>query len=370
MFDFETGKNGRVTLATTSPVEQEVQVRDRQGGMTLNSASALVTAMSFDQGFAKKASRPDSMVIDSGGLYGRDSSVNGNLLSPLLPPLQLPSPLERRELMADAKHDNGSVHTETAAALSLYLFDLAQRHTVTDSIPWRKFITTGNPGDRQLSPGSSGRIGWNAEMEQALQLERQKLALDKMSTAERKKAVRRSRSLGEGLLNLFKERDSSAKTAPLVAAHVDSEREREKVKDSPPLNSPSEVEISGTVTPPLQIVDCINKDLDRTPPARRVETALKLAIDRASPPQLIGESELLKPSTESASGSTSAISTSSSEEADEWSTPNTDQHLTPKKRKTRSRKEATVEDFELIRVLGKGCAGKVSIRRLAVVFRI
>ena len=343
--------------------------------MTLDSAAALVTAMNINEGFAKIASRPSSIAMKAGGLYSKEPSGAHLLPSPLLSPLHdirldhPPSTLSGEEQPAIGLGD-GLLQTD-AKELSTYLNLLAQQLTVRSSLPWIKFFAS--TATSSASPAS--RIVWDPSVDQQADLERERAALIRMSSSQRKKMVRKSRSLGEGLIALFAAGQGESSMAQPVEVSVQtlSTSGTEEALGSTPSKSLTQSEVLGAMTPN-------QRHSDDSKPERK-ETEAETSGD--------SETILLDPTgsdkgddtrAEGAAGTPTVAARAARNNSPAPSIPSPEEITTDKmknivepvlkveKRQRPGRKAASVEDFELIRVLGKGCAGKVSRKLIAVVF--
>jgi hypothetical protein len=357
-FDFEEKLSSVVDQFSTPEDRPSMdhRVSPDAKGLTLDSAAALVTAMTADERFAKMASRPSSIVVKSGGLYGKDAPAGGLLPSPLL------SPQEATKRSHDSSRDkdfgipppNGSnslkLEVDTKE-ISTYLNLLAQQTSVRASLPWIEFF--GAPG---LNAKPSGRkIGWDDEADEKLERERQRLELNKMNSTQRRSMLRKSRSLGEGLLSLFaaSDRQESAPAVPTTSPSLDSL----PAPVLPPIVPVLGME--GRADPPCQ-------DGYQDNPAKLEERASRSSQPEAT--TISGQTErtcaeVADPdvdNSEAAAPDSSDVATIvQPEPSSETAKIEEAQTVEPTKRKRPGRKATSVDDFELIRVLGKGCAGKV-----------
>jgi hypothetical protein len=330
-------------------------------GLTLDSAAALVTAMTADEKFAKMASRPSSIVVKSGGLYGKDAPTGGLLPSPLLSPQEaIKRSHESSQDMDPGVPPPNGIDPKSGLdtkEISTYLNLLAQQTSVRASLPWIEFF--GAPG---LSAKPSGKkIGWNDEADEKLERERQRLDLDRLNSTQRRSMLRKSRSLGEGLLSLFAagDRQDLAPAVPTI---------------SPSLDSPA-----APVLPPISPIQGSRDSTDLTRKIDREVIAMGTEDTETRSPQPEAET----PAPTEASGAEAIQPDEKEAEAHAESDVATIVPLEPSiaaarvvesqpgeamKRKRPGRKATSVADFELIRVLGKGCAGKVrrNAQRIAV----
>lgn len=353
-FDFEEKASPIVDRFSTpeNRLSSERVVDTQAKGLTLDSAAALVTAMTADERFAKMASRPSSIVVKSGGLYGKDTPAGTLLPSPLLSPegaskQQYQKTQDRESGGPSAAISGPQPSEDDSKELSTYLNLLAQQTSIRASLPWIEFF--GIAGD--ASAKSSGRtIGWDDAAEEQLETERQRLELSKMNSTQRRSMIRKSRSLGEGLLSLFasgNKQDSSPLmpvSSSLDSVPVSSGPVAPTARDAAPLDSPPE-----NIVP----------QLDEAPSQEegpRSSTPVELPSGSTNSDETAHHKQSVGATGPGESNVTTILPPSS----DAQLVPATEiPQDEPKKRKQPGRKATCVDDFELIRVLGKGCAGKV-----------
>jgi hypothetical protein len=164
--------------------------------------------------------------------------------------------------------------------------------------------------------------------------------------------LRKSRSLGEGLLNLFAAGD------------------RQELAPAVPTTSPSPDSPAAPVLPPISPIQGSRDSTDLTRKIDREVIAMGTEDTETRSPQPEAET----PAPTEASGAEAIQPDEKEAEAHAESDVATIVPLEPSiaaarvvesqpgeamKRKRPGRKATSVDDFELIRVLGKGCAGKV-----------
>ena len=350
-----------------SPISETTE---ELAGMALDSAAALVTAMTISEGFARTASRPSSVAIKAGGLYSKQPTGSHLLPSPSFAPLessldQPPSTLDGQEQPA---MDQGEAQSlSDAKELSTYLNLLAQQLAVRSSLPWINFFaSTAIP-----SASPTGKIAWDPSIDQQVDLEREQRALIRMSSSQRKKMVRKSRSLGEGLIALFSAGQGETDTLQPVEAPIQtlSENETVKVTGTEQYKSLIHPEIPDTMTLDQRALNDLEPEA-RDKEAEASAESEPICRDTASPDE--GDDARAKGAVDTptiAGPEPREQSPTSSQPVREdvvagGTTDTVDPVLKVEKRKRPGIKAASVEDFELIRVLGKGCAGKVSLKAL------
>jgi hypothetical protein len=384
-FDFEDKNLSPMIEQFTTP-ENAAQkppdspISDTTGeltGMTLDSGAALVTAMTMSEGFAKIASRPSSVAIKAGGLYSKEPTGSHLLPDPLLPPLedirlgQPHSALDEQEQPVTVQHDR-PLHTD-AKELSTYLNLLAQQLTVRSSLPWIKFFASTTTSS--VSPAS--KIAWDPSVDQQVDLERERAALIRMSSSQRKKMVRKSRSLGEGLIALFATGQGETNATQTVEAPCQTllKSETAEALQSDHKVSPVQPEILDATMPDQRHLRDLKPEGIETEAETsgdgetiRLDTVVS---DEGNTARAEGPADIPTVASPEATSHPPASSQPVQEEIAADGPANLpDPALKVEKRKRPGRKAASVEDFELIRVLGKGCAGKVSLKIIALIFPV
>ena len=362
-FDFEEKLSpivDRFSVSANRPSSDQGNDPDSKG-LTLDSAAALLTAMTADERFAKAASRPSSIALKSGGLYGKDATPGALLPSPLLSLQDVPPRQRETPQLAESEltHSDGFAQRqgeEQISELSTYLNLLAQQTSIRASLPWIEFF--GTSGANEKSAGRAVALDDSADLQ--LEKERQRLDLDKLNSAQRRSMIRKSRSLGEGLLSLF--------------AHGDRHDQPPAMKTPSPglgaLPRPILPEMSLSLPPTdfqIEIEKKATRESSEVPIARSpsISTVPTGATEPTKPPELDAD----HPSgSRNDAGETHPSETNahtSPIEASQVAPVTEEMSVQPKRRKQPGRRTTCIDDFELIRVLGKGCAGKVRNIRLS-----
>lgn len=320
-------------------------------GLSLDHAANLVAAMSVDPKFATKASRPSSTVISSGGLYGKlPPGFAGS--SPSLPPLSLPSSsLEMNDvgvLSSPRQAAPTDSEKDIVKALSGYLNQLASQSSVRNSAPWKRFFFVRTDDLSSRTADQTERAGVKP-MNEDMAKDKDGGPGDISLSAQRKKLLRRSRSMGEELVGLFAGLEGSGKghevpsSTNMTTTHKPKDTKHLQ-EDPKPLHS-----------------SAVRSDLLQ--PEDLAAISLNSAAMNTTP--AVGSTNgIHTPKTASESNTdTETISNEADSEQDPMSaslSPGLAGDILPR-RKRRGRRHVNVDDFELIRVLGKGCAGKVGV---------
>lgn len=256
-----------------------------------------------------------------------------------------------------------SLDTNQIEQLQVYLNGLAQQPSVLVSLPWQEFFCTSNalgshtPKTQSQCHTSDAKAANNHDT--LTSRDKETMALLRLSSAQRKKMMRRSRSLGEGFLAVFEAGKDAGKQSHKAVDKSDKEEEAEVL-----------------VTPDGQDQDQITNGQN----VKSIENLSKEEQGKDDAMNATGTDQIQSTVTSTNahsmntldSVSASAIAGVDVRNQDEGSSPpratskikpedpTSISPTAPQTPKSSTKKSVTVEDFELIRVLGKGCAGKAS----------